>query len=961
LAPALLSAVAASSVAAAEPLDKATAPNGAPALTSPGAAISSTPPTGHAPLSGIAVHAAAEIRQDDLLLMSVDLDGLSITDALPAYGSASDPLLPLGELARLLDLNVTVSAGDGRITGLIGEAQRALTIDLATGTTRESGRDFQLSPQDVAVTQSEIYFRASALERFLPIKIKADTEALSLNLTAVEKLPIQARLERLSKLREIRPDVESDEPTFNVPTPYSLLTAPSFDITTQVGGASQSPRFPHSFEVRLGGDVLYTGFQGFIGSDENGHVSSVQATFERHDLKGNLLGPLHATSVQVGDVYTPASPIGARSGGGRGFSFSTAPLEQTSVFNRIDLRGDLPIGYDVELYVNDVLRSGQRTPVQGRYEFLNVPLVRGLNVIRIVLNGPHGERTEQTKIVNVGGGQLAKGQITLEAGVVQQDTPLINVQKPQPGDVLGPGVGQLRASANVAYGLTGGITLLGGAATYAPSAKEDRLLLTTGLRTSLFGAAVQLDAAGDGKGGEGFSLGLAGSPFGISTLARQAIYRNGFVDETIGSGTDGRALTSHTQVDMDFNIHPSKDLLLPLSLHFEDDAYADHSSTVIGGFRGSTSFTNILLSGGLDLTSTSTPGAPISNVTTANVSASTFYAFKWQLRGNLDYNVMPTPQLNDFSLTADRDLNATTALRLGVGESFISRETSLQTAGTFKTHYGDLSLTGNYTVPTGIWQVGMSFAFGLAFDPYANHYIITRPGPATGGNVAFQAYMDTNGDGAYDAGDKPVSGVAIDGGEQKGVTNATGRSFITGLGVAPTSRLQVNLDGIDDPYVQSPPKTIAFSPRPGRVVKVAYPLSASSEVIAHVQLRQPDGKLVGLSAVHVRLTRKGGTPQEASTEFDGTIGFEQLAPGVYDFTLDPEQSERLHMTLKSPKPLVVPAVGGPLPDYYVEVVFAHPAADDSSDAPAAAPATPPQADPAAKPASVAAPPPARPN
>ena len=169
----------------------------------------------------------------------------------------------------------------------------------------------------------------------------------------------------------------------------------------------------------------------------------------------------------------------------------------------------------------------------------------------------------------------------------------------------------------------------------------------------------------------------------------------------------------------------------------------------------------------------------------------------------------------------------------------------------------------------------MSFAFGLVFDPYAQRYVATRPGVASGGNVAFQAYMDTNGNGVYDEGDKPVAGVAVDGGERKGTTDAQGRAFVTGLGVAPSGRLQVSLDGIDDPYVQSPPHTVSFSPRPGRVVKVAYPLTASSEVIAHVQLRQPDGKLVGLSAVHVRLTKKGGAMQEVSTEFDGTIGFEQ--------------------------------------------------------------------------------------
>ncbi len=133
----------------------------------------------------------------------------------------------------------------------------------------------------------------------------------------------------------------------------------------------------------MGGDLLYTGFQGFIGSDQNGHISGARATFERHDVKGQLLGPLHATSISGGDTFTPALAIGPRGVGGRGFGFSTAPLEQTSVFNRIDLRGELPVGYDVELYVNDILRSGQRTPVNGRYEFLNVPLVRGVNVIRV--------------------------------------------------------------------------------------------------------------------------------------------------------------------------------------------------------------------------------------------------------------------------------------------------------------------------------------------------------------------------------------------------------------------------------------------------------------------------------------------------------------------------------------------------------------------------------------------------
>jgi hypothetical protein len=84
----------------------------------------------------------------------------------------------------------------------------------------------------------------------------------------------------------------------------------------------------------------------------------------------------------------PPLSLGPRGAAGRGISFTTRLSSRRACSTRSDLRGELPIGYDVELYINDVLRSGQRAPVQGRYEFLDVPLVRGINIIRIVSYGP---------------------------------------------------------------------------------------------------------------------------------------------------------------------------------------------------------------------------------------------------------------------------------------------------------------------------------------------------------------------------------------------------------------------------------------------------------------------------------------------------------------------------------------------------------------------------------------------
>ena len=69
---------------------------------------------------------------------------------------------------------------------------------------------------------------------------------------------------------------------------------------------------------------------------------------------------------------------------------------------------------------------------------------------------------------------------------------------------------------------------------------------------------------------------------------------------------------------------------------------------------------------------------------------------------------------------------------------------------------------------------------------------------------------------------------------------------------------------------------------------------------------------------------KTGAALETSTEFDGSAGFEQIGAGTYQVQLDTEQAERLHMRIKEPVIIVVPATGGPLPDKNVEVMFDQP-------------------------------------
>jgi hypothetical protein len=442
----------------------------------------------------------------DMLLFAAQFENTTLSEALPAHGDPADPLLPVDELSRLLELNITVLPGQGFITGRLGESEKPLTIDLASGEARSGSIGMAIRPTDAVISPTDIFIRASLLQKLFPISIKVDADSLLLTIFATEKLPLQMHRERSERLLRLKdaPAIEAD--AMHVASPYRWVGYPAFDFTADIGGDSERGGFNRRFEARVAADLLRTDVSGVLNTDDTGHLSSARIKAERRSLTGNLLGPLHATYAAAGDVYSPALSLGPRSIGGAGAVFSTGRLEQASVFERINLRGELPQGFDVELYVNDILRAGQNTAAQGRYEFLDVPLVRGVNVVRIVSYGPHGQREEQTRVVNVGGGQVEKGKAVIDAGIVWQDRPVIALGG-NASSASGLATGKPRAVVSLAYGLTSTLTINAGGALYADQFGKMHQLLMTGLRTSLGGFALQADHANDFAGGSAVSLG----------------------------------------------------------------------------------------------------------------------------------------------------------------------------------------------------------------------------------------------------------------------------------------------------------------------------------------------------------------------------------------------------------------------------------------------------------------------
>ena len=592
---------------------------------------------------------------DDLLLLSVQLDRMTISEALTAYGDPADPLLPLGELSRLLELPLDVDVSNGVVSGRIGESQRPITIDLKSGQALIGGKIVALIPPDSLTTETDIYLRASLIAKLLPIRITASPDEMSLALEATEKLPVQMQRERLARMAGLSGEPQQQDEAMRVATPYQWLGQPAFDFTTELGFDSEDGRAITRMEGRVAGDLLQTGFSAWLATDDRAKPAAARVAFTRRSEDGHLLGSLGGTMAAAGDVFTPPMQIGARSLGGAGVVFSSARNDEASVFQRINLRGELPVGYDAELYVNDILRSAQRgSSAQGRYEFNDVPLVRGRNAIRIVLYGPRGERVERTRVLNVGGGQLAAGKTTLDLGVVSQDRTVIDLSDASLSG-FSRGRGALRAVLGVAHGVSEGLTITAGLARYTDNGGVVRSVGTVGTRNSLLGMAMQADVASDFKAGRAVSLGLAGRVMGVSFLGRHVEYAGGFADEVNTSFDASRPMKRFSEMVFDLAVPLPGSLGLPVSGRLDRAEYLDGGKTLTARARTTANLGGTLVAIGADYSHRSQPGSSDTRIN-GNIGAMRLIDYKWQLRATADFGIKPNLKMETLGIAADLSL-----------------------------------------------------------------------------------------------------------------------------------------------------------------------------------------------------------------------------------------------------------------------------------------------------------------
>ncbi|UCH73107.1 MAG: hypothetical protein JSU82_12155 [Rhodospirillales bacterium] len=879
---------------------------------SPAEATTSTAPNGDEAalqVRGDRVRAdlAPVSRPDDqLYILELRLRQLVLSDGIFGYVDRSVLLLPLGQLADALEFPISVDPAEGRAEGWFLSENRIFSLDVARREVVVEGRRGTFDARSVELHADDIYVDTRLLSNWFPVALDFDLSNSLVKVRSREPLPIESRLAR-EELRARLRGLEADgaSPYETLETPYKMADWPFFDFSTETGyrkDANGDPEAVVRYNGLITADLLRMSARAFVAGDETDGLSQARLTLGRKDPEGELAGPLHLTEFSIGDIVTPTTTLISDPNFGRGAEVSTFPIGQTGQFNRADLIGDLPLGWDVELYRNEVLIDFQLSRPDGRYEFLNVPLVFGTNVLRLEFYGPQGQRRTEVRRILVGEEQTPKGRLNLRLAANQQDTDLFDVDD---GPVTGPEAalaGEGRVFLEGAYGLTRNFSL-GAGVSSIPLISGRRTYGSLGGGLRYRNTFSELDLVADDQGGVAGQLGLQMIlPADLSLLIEHGEFRD-FISED--ADDNAGLLERRSNLRLDGVIYAGMFPRIPFTLSgtyelrdtgYEEIELANRLSMVIRML----SFTNSIAWTRIDDTFTTNR--------TANGSLLIGGRFgRANVRGEVRYDLEPDPQFSAAGITGDWYFDTDFNARLSFQREYVVEPRSIYGVGVSrKFKFASVGLTGEYDTNDAS-QVLLSVSFGIGRDPRTGKWHARADSVAEDGAISARAFLDNNTNGVYDEGDEPLSGIRFNTsrGRPRETTDDDGVVFLTGLTSYEARDVSLPARSLSDPYWVAQPEGVSMVPRPGSAAVADFPVVTTGEIDGTAYLMR-DGVRREVSEVKVQLVDVNGiVVKETRTAYDGFYLFDSLLPGRYTVRVDPAQLERLDLAGSAPKPLVI--------------------------------------------------------
>ncbi|ABF54565.1 MSCRAMM family protein [Sphingopyxis alaskensis] len=810
-------------------------------------------------------------NEDDSWLFDIRSGRYRLGDGVRGYQTPQGICVDLGDVVLALDLAVRVDKKLRRATGWVFDERRSLTIDRETGEVQAGSARYRLDATTIRDTAAGWCVDLDSLNQWLGVPLAADLSNAVLRVDSKDKLPFQLAAERRARAAAIRPQASFDLASLpQAARPYQAWATPAVDVVASAGAASDKRGGSHvqaRYEIFAAGELAGQSFDARLSSDNEGVPDSLRMRLYRTDPQGQLLGPLKATHYGVGDVSLLSTGIVAASAAGRGAVMTNRPVERPDAFDKTDFRGDLPAGWDAELYRNGQLLAFTTPTGDGRYEFIDVPLQYGANRFEIVLYGPQGQIRREIRQVQVGMDSIPPQQTWYWAGFAQEDTDLFSFANRRRGAFHRGWRGSL--------GIERGLDTRTSIAAHAHSLLIENVRRNYGelaLRRSIGATLLEIGVAqADDGGGAARASWLAN--FGETYLRADAMRGwGGFVSDRFVNN-----INAITSLSLDQSVKLGR-TMLPLHFDLRHVERRSGFDSLEASARASATFRALTFTGQLDWSRTKAPVGPDppDNLTASLLANARIGRVRVRGEARLalagDGGDTRLALIGEWAAGADAEWRAELGYDRGLararaGLGYTRRFDKLQLSG-----FGEVASDGS---------VAASLSLAFSFGPKSGGgWRVSSEKLASRGQVIAEVWMDENGDGVRQAHEAALPGVPLTAGHARAdaATDAAGQGTIDGLEPFRPVLIGIDAGSLPDPYVQPALPGVVVTPRPGVATRARLPMTAAGEIegIARRDGGNPvEGLLVEL------IDAEGRVRAATVTEFDGYFLFEGVAYGRY--------------------------------------------------------------------------------
>lgn len=819
-----------------------------------------TPPPAPSPAP-----ASADTSAEESLVLQLSINNIEMEEFIEGAEKNGKLYLPLGQLTSLIDFAVTIDPTAKTAKGWFIREEN--TLFLTADSVSVKGDTKTLPPGSILAKDQDLFIDAELLSQWFPLNFSVNRYTMTLAVTTREPLPFEEKLLRKKRRDALEQQkTPQKEVTYKaVDYPYASANVPFVNLTVSPSYQSEGQEKRSDYSLLASGDLAYMTTRLYAGGNFNGDsLSDLRLTMGRSDYRRDLLGPLGASSFSMGDINSAGLSQVTQSNSGRGFSVNNRALDRSDKFDVTSFVGDSTPGWEVELYRNGTLINSQTIGANGRYEFLDIPILFGNNTFRLAFFGPQGQVDEIVKNINADSALLDAGEFTYNLSADQQNRTLFGVT-----DTSNQSADGVRAVGEFEYGINRWLTAtVGGARTTIQSESHD--YATGGVRTSLAGILMSLDGAYDTED-NGYSTRLAMFANYFDTdFHFQQKFAHDFISEE--STAFDNPLTRLTDIGFD------RQAALPLLGEFNTGLSLARKTFASGRVdhlwvnRFSKSFYGINFTNSLQYNYDNLN----SEAMVGSTSLRGFYD-RVLLGGQLDYAVKPNAQFNNVKITGAypivSGISGNTSL---LKDLQTDKRAELENTVTFDVKKYKLSFTGRGDT-NGEYFFGMSLNMSIGKIPDSDKWLFSSQNIAETGTVVVKPYLDRNYNQEWDEGESAPPKTSFKVGSQTLENDEDGYIVAKSLPTNMPVSVHMNAEKQENPFWTTGVDEYRVIPRPGTALVLEYPLFETSQIdgTLHAASGSPSGikiELVNTEDQVVGMTH---------TAFDGYYLLQGVMPGNY--------------------------------------------------------------------------------